>query len=282
MSTGLDVNPYFTLNDGLYETTIEDYLQFYKYLGESIGDGSLLYQRCQNDKASIYIIKRKGYYGFFIVNYNNGNSKGISIVNGGKTKKITKSTDLQWLFDNFEVVLYKYLKILAPLRNTQEQISKELKLLGLDGFIHGCIVDIDYYHHVMLNPIDGSMYYYFSSAPGFVRPLSSFNDVISSMKNMIINITFIDHDLLLSEFNNLKKNTTCLLSKIDKSYRLESFDESPEFKEDEQSISLSSGIYGISRRVNPLQRLFTGRVLRDFDLKLVEYQPTIETNTKSK
>ena len=29
-------------------------------------------------------------------------------------------------------------------------------------------------------------------------------------------------------------------------------------------------MYGVSRKVNPLQRLFSGRVLRDFDLRLTE------------
>lgn len=30
------------------------------------------------------------------------------------------------------------------------------------------------------------------------------------------------------------------------------------------------GVYGVSRTVNPLQELFTGHVLRDFDLRLTE------------
>lgn len=30
------------------------------------------------------------------------------------------------------------------------------------------------------------------------------------------------------------------------------------------------GVYGVSRSVNPLQKLFTGHVLRDFDLRLTE------------
>ena len=31
-------------------------------------------------------------------------------------------------------------------------------------------------------------------------------------------------------------------------------------------MSRKEGMYGVSRKISPLQRLFTGRVLRDFDL----------------
>lgn len=280
MSTGFELNPYWELEDGLYETTIKDYLQFYRYLGEFIGDGTLLYQRCQNDKASLYVIKRKGYYGFFIVNQNAGTSKGISIVNGGKTKKITKSVDLQWLFDNFEVVLSKYLKVLAPFRNVQEQLSKELKILGLSGSIHGCIIDIDFYHHIMLNPLDGTMTYYYSSAFGLVRSLSSFDKVILSMKDNDVS-SGRDYDLLRSQFNNMRNNSVCLLSKINSSYLLStSTSDISELDTKEEIISRSDGIYGLSRKINSLQRIFTNRTLRDFNLKLVDSQPSIEPKPK--
>lgn len=35
------------------------------------------------------------------------------------------------------------------------------------------------------------------------------------------------------------------------------------------AVSRTDGAYGISRAVSPLQRLFTGHVLRDFDLRLI-------------
>lgn len=276
MTTGLELNPYFILDDGLYKTTIKDYLQFYKHIGESVGDGSLLYQRCQNDKASIYVIKRKGYYGFFILNLNTGASKGISIVNGGKTKKITKSTDLQWLFDNFEVVLSKYLQVLAPLRLAQEQISNELKDLGFSGSIHGCIIDVDFYHHIMLNPVDGTMTYYYSPEFGLIQPISSFDKVILSIQKNDVGLfaSNRDYKLLHKQFNDRKQNSTYLLCRINESYLLEKSDSSYDVENvTEQGSNRTERMYGVSRKINPLQRLFSGHVLRDFDLKLVDTQP---------
>ncbi len=284
VSTGFEVNPYYALGDGMYETTIRDYLQFYKYIGEYVGEGTILYQRCQDDKATMYVIKRKGFYGFFIVNNNSGISKGISIVNGGITKKITKSTDLQWLFDNFEVVLLKYIQIMLPLRRAQEKISAEVKKLGLSGAIHGCIVDVDYYHHIMLNPMDGSITFYYSPFFGLVSTLSSFDEMISSMREHDVGLfaSKRDYEMLQSQFNDMKEDTSVILNRVNESYLLEDANNATlHHNSKEQFVSRSDGMYGLSRRINPLQRLFSGHVLREFDISLAETQPVIAPKIKT-
>lgn len=284
MSTGVETNPYFYLSNGLYETTIKDYLQFYRYMGESVGDGALLYQRCQNDKASMYVIKQNGYYGFFIVNRHTGPAKGISIVDGGRTKRITTSIDLQWLFTNFGIVLSKYLQLLTPLRLAQESISNELQMLGLSGQIHGCIIDIDFFHHIMLNPVDGSVTCYYSPEFGIVQPLSSFENAILSMKehNSKFGYSNKNYDLLLTDFHNKINQTTCWLNKITKSYLLDTSSTLVSEQDKEYIVSRSDGMYGISKKIAPLQRLFSCHVLRAFDLKLVEQQPSIQSNYKKR
>lgn len=282
MTTGVELNPYFSLADGLYKTTIEDYLQFYRHIGEYIGDGALLYRSCRNNKANIYVVKLKGYYGFFIMNPNKGASQGISIVNGGKTKKITKSTSLQWVFDNFEIVLCRYLQMLTPLRLCQEQISSELKYLGFSGDIHGCIVDVDFYHHIMLNPIDGTMTYYYSSSFGLVQPLASFENLIESIRahDGIDLSSSYNYDWIQQQFNEKKLNQNYLLGKANETYLLETSDNDivSNINMDEQVVSRSSGMYGISRKINVLQRLFSCHTLRDFDLRLVDSESTIEND----
>ena len=37
-----------------------------------------------------------------------------------------------------------------------------------------------------------------------------------------------------------------------------------------QYVSRTEGAYGVSKRIQPLQRLFSSHILRDFDLRLVE------------
>ena len=44
----------------------------------------------------------------------------------------------------------------------QKQVSNEVKRIGGDGRIHGSIVDIDFYNHLYLNPLDGTITPYFA------------------------------------------------------------------------------------------------------------------------
>ncbi len=268
-TTGLEINPYNMLKDGLYQTTVEDYLQFYRYLGEGIGEGRLLYQRCQN--GNLYVVKRKGYYGFFIISTSKS-SKGISIVDGGKTKKLTTSTDISWICENFDIVVSKYLQMLLPLRRAQDKLSKELKELGLDGTIHGLIVDIDFTHHIAINPMNGTMQFYYSSIWGMVMDLNSFDEVIQSLEFHQSNWDNTDYKLIQAKYIEKSQNNGYLLGITSNNYLLESetYEVDDISQRMEQVVSRTDGMYGVSRKISPLQRLFTGRVLRDFDLRLTE------------
>lgn len=268
-TTGFDINPYNALNDGLYQTTVDDYLKFYRYLGESIGEGKLLYQRCQ--KGNLYVVKRKGYYGFFIVSTKK-DSKGISIVNGGVTKKLTTSTEISWICENFDMVVSKYLQMLLPLRNAQEELSRELKELGMAGTIHGLIVDIDFYHHIAVNPVKGSMEFYYASMFGYKKTLKSFDEVIQSLECLKSKYDKTDYILIRKKYEEKSKSNKYLLGMVSDSCLLatEEHDEGDITQRMEQIVSRTGGMYGVSRKISPLQRLFTGRVLRDFDLRLTE------------
>lgn len=268
-TTGLIINPYSGLNDGYYQTSVEDYLKFYRYLGEYVGDGILLYRRCK--KGVLWVVKSKGYYGFFLISTQDG-SKGISIVNGGATKKLTKSIEFRWIYENFDIVVSKYLKALSSLRKVQEEFSRELKELGLDGTIHGLIVDIDFYHHIALDPIDRSIKVYFSVRAGSQKKLNSFEEVIKSLEQNSYWITKRNYELIRKKYEEQANISGYLLGSIFGSNLLET--ESYEVEElsqrTEQIVSLKEGMYKISRKISPLQRLFTGQVLRDFDLTLAE------------
>ena len=43
-----------------------------------------------------------------------------------------------------------------------KNISKVVEKIGGTGTIHGCIVDIDFYNHIYLNPYDGTISAYYS------------------------------------------------------------------------------------------------------------------------
>ena len=242
-------NPYGDLEDGCYATTPDAYLQFYDYIGVCIGEGKLIRKRCE--AGQLYAIKSRGFYGFFVVS-----NSGISIVNGGKTKKIALSKNIEWIYDNFNVVVDKYLAVLEPVRAIQLQISNELKRLGFDGTIHGLIVDVDFWNHVMVNPVDGSITFYYSPSFGQVKTFESFQKQLEFMGCVgLLESTTSEHkrdEIVLYNSNILvTAEQDNVLGEL-------------------TTVSRRTGIYGISRAVSPLQRLFTGHVLRDFDLRLIE------------
>lgn len=254
-------NPYRDLKDGCHLTTPDAYLQFYDYIGEYIGMGKLIRKQCET--GQFYAIKSRGYYGFFVVN-----NSGISIVNGGQTKKIALSKNIEWIYDNFNIVVDKYLAVLEPLRATQLQISRELKSLGFDGTIHGLIVDIDFYNHVMVNPVDGSIIFYYSPVFGQVKPFESFQKQLEFMGC----IGLLESKTTESGRNKIALYNSSMLVTVAHNSVLSEL----------TTVSRRTGAYGISRAVSPLQRLFTGHVLRDFDLRLIEVKDeTARTRIKS-
>ncbi len=135
--------------DGIYEITKEDYENFYRGVGEG-----LTFNR-QYEK--LFMIKREGAY-MFLMQTPKGN---MLILNGGSIKR-TGNHSLEYFYDN----LVKYSKsvrlFLSKFDVYQKQISSELKKIGADGTIHGSIVDIDFYNHLYLNPLDGTVTPYFA------------------------------------------------------------------------------------------------------------------------
>lgn len=100
---GTITNPYHELNDGIHETTLDDYKKFYRYIGEQ-AHFNRLSQILDSPIKSFYLIKQKDYYGFFILT-REGSNKGISLACGGKTKRITNSTDLKLIEENLSQVI---------------------------------------------------------------------------------------------------------------------------------------------------------------------------------
>ena len=277
-TTGCVRNPYADLADGCYPTTPDEYLGFYRFIGEYAGAGKMIRQRCE--KNEMYVIKSHGFYGFFLVG-----EGGTSIVNGGKTKKVALSENIEWAHDNFDIVVTKYLAALAPLRERQEQVSREMKRLKFYGTIHGLIVDVNFDHHIMVNPADGSLVFYYSPQYGLVDTFASFPKLLENMKDSIeryfdmnpfytltASITPATCDAALVEYDAdvLTPSPSMALAPADvEGIEVLERSEGTDF-DSLVRVDLRHGAYKLSRNVAPLQRLFSKRVLRDFDSRLAE------------
>lgn len=271
MSTGYETNPYFSLKDGLYVTTVKKYLQFNRYIGEYIeGDGKLLHSKIEKYEAEIYVIKENGYYGFFLINKSEVSAKGISILVGGNIKKITKSIDIHFIYNNFGIILNKYLSAMFPYRKIETLISEELREVGFNCIIHGSIIDLDYYNHIMINPFDSKITLYYSSFFGSIKEFNSFNEMLNYEKNRKC-FNYIDFKKLE---NKIHSNISSLRLIGNSSYLISSSSNEVlnniKISNGENKVETSGGMYSFSRNIKQLDRLFTGHLLRKFDLSLID------------
>ena len=139
------------LKDGIYTITCDEYQRFYRCLG--------LYCCISEDKVNrLFMLKRKGYYMFLHETKN----KSLTVLNGGQRKRLKniKTFDLKYYYDNMEYVGATIEDAISNYTELQKYIAGFIQKFGGDGSIHGCIIDIDFYNHVYINPYDLKITYY--------------------------------------------------------------------------------------------------------------------------
>ena len=235
-------NPFVSYADGIHEVIVDEYLQFLRYLGESKQCNRI--QEYIRDKGfHFYVIKRNGYYGFFLIN---DEKKKAYICNGGRPLKISAYHDIEYFNQTFLRLVNVFQKAFEPYRRAQERVAKFIRSFGGNGKIHGFIVDIDGFNHIMMNPLDGSITFYMSPMFG---TLQTYNSLTALLKK--------NCPELLSNYNRQLQ----LLSSDHDSNLLRAF-ESEESISDFIQLDIKDSLYAISMRYNKFQALFDSHVLR--------------------
>ncbi len=241
-------NPFYCYEDGVYSIAPWDYQLFYRFIGEGT-IGIKKTWKYVRDGYELKMIKKNGYYGFFIV----GKHK-VFICMGGGIKGLNKNFD--YYCNNFEKMVNKYIEKLTPYRNYQIKLSEEVKKIGGSGNMHGLIVDYDFCHHIMISPTDNSLFLYYS-------PLSGYGTALN-LKSVI---GLLDH-----VGKNKITKTEYLMNITTDSILYPYIDTCEEYKytDDEnydalQIIDIKNSPYAISIRMRNLERVFTSGVLRDWD-----------------
>lgn len=145
-----DYDCFSDYNDGIFEISKEQYNDF--YCGKNI---PMSFQRQIN---SLYMLKKNDYY-CFIHKSKKGN---LTILNGGAMTKL-ENKDIQYYYDNMDYMISLIKNPLDKFTKYQQRISNIIKQIGGIGTIHGCIIDIDYYNHIYVNPIDLTITGYWAS-----------------------------------------------------------------------------------------------------------------------
>ena len=132
---------FFDYKDGIYEITRQEYNDFYR--GKNI---SITFTR---ENGTIYMLKKQKYYCFIY----KGQSGSYSIMNGGALRKLNIKS-INYYFERMDSVILSLQTPLNKYSAFQISIAEQIKKFGGDGSIHGCIIDIDFFNHVYVNPID--------------------------------------------------------------------------------------------------------------------------------
>ena len=104
------------------------------------------------------MLKKNGYYCFI----NKAITGSLSIMNGGALKKLDVK-NVQYYYDNMDTMVAAIKAPLEKYTTYQKRISKEIRQIGGHGRIHGCIIDIDFYNHIYVNPVDMTITSYWAS-----------------------------------------------------------------------------------------------------------------------
>ena len=135
--------------DGIHKITRDDYIEFYR--GKNI---QITFNR---EIHGLYMLKKSGYYCFILKNV----LGSLFIMNGGAIKSLSRS-NINYYYTNMEAQIAYIKTPLDKFEAIQKKISNDIKKIGGSGYIHGTIVDIDYYNHIYVNPIDLKMTPYYA------------------------------------------------------------------------------------------------------------------------
>lgn len=134
--------------DGIHEIDRDRFVKFHN------GRGIV----CEmNRPGTIWMIKHNGYY-LFILESDKGT---LYNMKGGSIKK-AEHQNLDYYIENLPRYVSAMESFLEPYMSLQRRVSNSVKAFNGSGRIHGCIVDIDYYNHLYVNPFDGSVTPYFA------------------------------------------------------------------------------------------------------------------------
>ena len=222
-----DYDYFADYEDGIYEITKQEYQDFAR--------GKNLSMEFNRDVAILYMLKKHNYYCFICKTKKAPflTPGWLYILNGGQLNKLPVN-DIQYYYNNMEQMIATIQTPLNKYTDCQKQIAREIQRIGGSGRIHGCIIDIDFWNHVYVNPVDMKITGYWAS-------------------NMIDKLVYPNIPALLKEecpelytsyLNLIESESSNLLT--------------PQQKSDEQlqpQVYLETDIYKTSRVLNKMQKL---------------------------
>ena len=248
-------NPFDKYGDGYFKIRPSEYYDYNWYMKECISGIKPIIKTLELCSGKLYLVRKNEISGFFIVSDN-----ATYICAGGNVRRIKPTLRIDEINENFEKMVNIYFKSLSPYRKFQENISKNIQQIGGNGRIHGCIIDIDFFNHIMVNPLDGEITYYYSPYLGLIKRYDNLLELLESENHELAeNLKAIEND----SFNQIvkqEKDSDKLMTNNNENIN------------DFYYFRPKDTVYAISNRLNQLQRLFDKKILRAWDTDLLNGQ----------
>ena len=143
-------NPFCDIDDGIHEIGREKYILFYNGIGEYID--------FNRDFNKLYMIKKNATYMFFMCNRDGK----LYALSGGNIRKLNHN--LEYYYQNIDTYTNNANAALNDYWQHMYKVEQIIKSIGGTGRIHGCIIDIDFFNHIYINPYDGKATPYYATS----------------------------------------------------------------------------------------------------------------------
>ena len=138
--------------DGIYDITPAEYRKYYMGISKVLSGVDMR----GSDNPIIKMIKKSGMYLFAL-----DAGEKLYLLEGGR-RRILGNQDIHYYYENLLLLSNAITKAVDGIREYLQQISYFIKQIGGSGRIHGNIVDIDFFDHLMIDIHDGSIMPYFA------------------------------------------------------------------------------------------------------------------------
>lgn len=146
---GLDYFAYY--KDGVHDISEKDYFNFYRNISKAMSGID------KRGGKKIKMLKNSGLYMFLLET----EDKKLYLLEGGKRRRL-RIQDINYYYDNLVLLNKTISEAVSDIRVYLSQLSSFIRQIGGSGRIHGNIVDIDCFNHIMIDIRDGSMLPYFT------------------------------------------------------------------------------------------------------------------------
>lgn len=140
-------DPLATLPDGIHPIGLDAYRSFNWARGIN---ASVCY------RGQILALKRGGIYMFLL---DGGQTR---LLEGGRVRRLPH--DVGYYYEEMPRYAALVREAFRPYRKAQERLAEEVRAFGGLGTVHGCIVDVDWWRHLYLDPFDGSVTPYYAES----------------------------------------------------------------------------------------------------------------------